>query len=192
MERIKIEYQPYVPEIIIREFIQDFSSLDAKSVKKEMPWQRGTEHFDHQQLIDLVIHFYNSTGLLRDIFDSVGKEIVKEALKTIFSKWIEAKKIKRKQSLPSMDIHLEYQDVKAKFHLSGNFTDRKIDKCFQGFTELISNGTVKENFGNSDYHKLPGERDEIKYYLSDKGLWVPYDFFDEREQLQKRIQELGH
>jgi hypothetical protein len=150
--------------------------------------------FNAVSISDIAIYLYDHREFLFSSIKLIGTVI------TIADAYRRLTESKSKGQAPaSMEVHLNYNDVKAELRLKGKFTDKQIEKCFEHFKEITSGDTLKNDFTNPDYHKQPNpynggaisKDDNTKYEFNPKtGLWQARDFAAEKRELDKQLRDL--
>ena len=195
METIKIQYHPTVSNEVITELSDGFSKYaNVSFILNELP-SPNTENWDNS-LTDLALYFQNhDANILDGVIGTIGVELIKAAYRKL------TKLIRDRASL---NIKLDYSDVKAEFNLEGKLTDQQTDKCFDNFRDVIIKETIFSDYSNPDYQQgakgrihrevpLPHQFNAIQYYFDAKsGIFKVHNFAEHHKRLQKKMEDFGH
>lgn len=190
METLHLKYSPFVLPEVVDEFAANFTSIKVVKEVISIDRRRGLEDFDFTVAVGFIISLVSQ----REFSLSVLSTLTAEALKELFTKPFKCLSLnKRKDTPSSMKVELNYKDVKGSFELNGNFTKQELEQIFLSFANIIKSEQLQKDSANSNLHKDPINLDGVRYYVDEgNNLFLPHDFQKDREELSRRIQELGH
>jgi hypothetical protein len=190
METLQINYSPFVLPEIADEFAASFTTIQFTKQVVAIDRNRSLEDFDFQETFSLVISFLSESPFAQSVLGTLTAEGLKAAFIKAFSR---LSNNKPKDTPSSMKVEFSYKDAKGSFEAKGNFTKEKQELIFESLTDIIKSGQLQKDSANSAFHKDPLNFKGVNYNLDkENGLFLPHNFQKDREELDRRIQELGH
>ena len=187
---IIIKCSPFIPEVVMDEFVASLPLLNIVKEREAIYRQRSIEHLDAKPIYDAVIEFVSKSDFLKSVLKSGTSTLVIETLKALFKKLIEPKKPSTKSRLK---INLSYKDLKAEFSLEGTYTSEDIENCIEGFKNITESSAIITDAANKKNHTKRNIENSVRYeYDKKKKIWVPDDYGNDRENLLNRMNDLDH